>query len=262
MSTKAWSGFRYQNPLKERLKDEFFDALPTTPGVYFMLGEGGHILYVGKAKSLKKRLATYKNARPGREPEHIIEMIEGVRRIHWEDQPTEARALAREFDLIRQLKPPFNIAGAWPELDSYIAIKGEERRLHLRLSSAGPFEEGFKVFGVYPHRARTKAGYGALLRLLYAVNTPRERFHVPAKIAGAVPAYRCAVPFDPAHMGKVTAFLGGRSDALLKALMQGLLANECIPPFMHAGFEEDLRRLKEFFRVMGGVPVPKFPQAG
>ena len=51
-------------PLVERFGEEFFRALPTTPGVYLMCGEAEGVLHVGKALNLRKRLSSYRVAKP------------------------------------------------------------------------------------------------------------------------------------------------------------------------------------------------------
>src|ERR1041384_6092768 len=53
-------------PLLDRLGEEFFRQLPRRPGVYFMCGPGEGVLYVGKAKDLRRRLASYRVANPDR----------------------------------------------------------------------------------------------------------------------------------------------------------------------------------------------------
>jgi len=102
-------------PLIERLGEEFFRALPSTPGVYLMCGAGEGVLYVGKARNLRKRLSSYRVANPERFPRRMIRLLHRVTRIEWDECSTEAAARHREEELICVLMPRFNAAGkAWP----------------------------------------------------------------------------------------------------------------------------------------------------
>ena len=102
-------------PLVERLGEEFFHALPPRPGVYLMCGAGEGVLYVCKARNLRKRLSCYRVANPERFPRRMIRLLHRVTRIEWDECPTEAVARHREEELICVLMPRFNAAGkAWP----------------------------------------------------------------------------------------------------------------------------------------------------
>jgi excinuclease UvrABC nuclease subunit len=98
-------------PLVERFGEKFFTALPTGPGVYFMCGAAEGVLYVGKARNLRKRLGSYRVANPERLPRRIIRLLHQVRRIEWDECPTEEAARQREELLICVLAPKFNAAG-------------------------------------------------------------------------------------------------------------------------------------------------------
>ena len=82
-------------------------TLTDRPGVYRMLGEDGTILYVGKAKSLKKRVASY--TRPDRLPMRLKRMIAETRSMEIIETHTELEALLLEFNLIKELDPVYNI---------------------------------------------------------------------------------------------------------------------------------------------------------
>lgn len=98
-------------PLTERFGEEFFRTLPTGPGVYFFCGASEGVLYVGKARNLRKRLGSYRVANPERLPRRIIRLLHQVRRIEWDECPTEEAARHREELLICVLAPKFNAAG-------------------------------------------------------------------------------------------------------------------------------------------------------
>jgi len=102
-------------PLVERLGEDFFRALPPRPGVYLMCGATEGVLYVGKARNLRKRLGNYRVANPERLPRRIIRLLHRVTRIEWDECPTEEAAGHREELLICVLTPKFNAAGkVWP----------------------------------------------------------------------------------------------------------------------------------------------------
>lgn len=109
-------------PLVERFGDEFFSALPSCPGVYLMCGETEGVLYVGKARNLRKRLCSYRVANPERLPRRTIRLLHQVRRIEWDECPTEEAASQREELLICVLAPKFNAVGKVRER------KGTDRR--------------------------------------------------------------------------------------------------------------------------------------
>ncbi len=98
-------------PLVERFGEEFFRTLPTGPGVYLFCGETEGVLYVGKAKNLRRRLSNYRVANPERLPRRIVRLLHQVRRIEWDECGTEQAATHREGELICAMNPQFNRAG-------------------------------------------------------------------------------------------------------------------------------------------------------
>jgi excinuclease UvrABC nuclease subunit len=99
----------------ERFGNEFFRALPERPGVYLMCGASEGVLYVGKARNLRKRLAAYRVANPERMSRRIIRLLHQTRRIEWDECSTEEAARYREELLICVLAPKFNSVGkVWP----------------------------------------------------------------------------------------------------------------------------------------------------
>ncbi|MGE4373540.1 MAG: excinuclease ABC subunit UvrC [Xanthobacter sp.] len=80
---------------------------PAGPGVYRMLGQDDTVLYVGKAKSIRKRVTSY--TRPVGHTNRIARMIAATLRMEFISTRTEAEALLLEANLIKQLKPRFNV---------------------------------------------------------------------------------------------------------------------------------------------------------
>ena len=85
----------------------FWKHAPMGPGVYRMIGAEGEVLYVGKARSIKKRIAAY--MAPERQPTRIARMVAQTRSMVFVTTETEAEALLLEANLIKQLKPRYNV---------------------------------------------------------------------------------------------------------------------------------------------------------
>lgn len=86
---------------------EFAQKLPESPGVYRMLNDGGDVLYVGKAKALKRRVMSYTNI--NRHPERLKRMVAETAKMEVVNTATEVEALLLESNLIKKLKPRYNI---------------------------------------------------------------------------------------------------------------------------------------------------------
>ncbi len=89
------------------LISEFQKRLPNSPGVYRMFDEANEVLYVGKAKSLKKRVASY--TRLVGHTNRIMRMIRATRHMEFVTTRTETEALLLEANLIKRLRPRFNV---------------------------------------------------------------------------------------------------------------------------------------------------------
>lgn len=102
--------------IKDHLK-----RLPSSPGVYRMLGEREEVLYVGKAKSLVDRVSSY--SRIGGHNQRIASMIMQTRSMEFVVTETESEALLLEASLIKSLKPRFNVLLRDDKSFPYILIK-------------------------------------------------------------------------------------------------------------------------------------------
>src|SRR6185369_2996896 len=102
-------------PLVDRFGPAFFRNLPSGPAVYLMCGPAEGVLYVGKAKNLRKRLCSYRIANPDKLGRRIFRLLHRVTRIEWDECASESAAQFREELLIAVLQPRFNSAGkVWP----------------------------------------------------------------------------------------------------------------------------------------------------
>src|SRR6195256_2340634 len=98
-----------QAPLKGAARIEaYLKTLPDGPGVYRMLNAKGEVLYVGKASSLKKRVASY--AKPTNQSYRIARRISETAEMIFISTASETEALLLEANLIKRLKPRYNVS--------------------------------------------------------------------------------------------------------------------------------------------------------
>ncbi|HYI84633.1 MAG TPA: GIY-YIG nuclease family protein, partial [Acetobacteraceae bacterium] len=90
-----------------RVIENAVTTLPLSPGVYRMLDAKGDALYVGKARALKRRVAAYTQF--GRLPERLRRMVHETRQVEVITTGSEAEALLLEANLIKRLRPRYNI---------------------------------------------------------------------------------------------------------------------------------------------------------
>jgi len=108
----------------------FVKTLPTSPGVYRMFDEAGEVVYVGKARNLKARVTNY--TRPEGLDIRIRRMIEATRNMEFVRTETEAEALLLEANLIKRLKPRYNVLLRDDKSFPYILIATEHEAAELK----------------------------------------------------------------------------------------------------------------------------------
>lgn len=102
--------FPYTNPLKTENWDVFFKEITQEPGIYRMYNNEKELLYVGKAKNLRKRLQSYRYVHPDRSSSKTVRLIHKIDFIEIQTTHSEAEALKLENRWLRDVKPPFNSA--------------------------------------------------------------------------------------------------------------------------------------------------------
>ena len=132
------------------LIQKYLSTLDTSPGVYRMLDEKARVLYVGKARNLKARVSNY--ARPGGHSARIERMISETASMMFLTTNTETEALLLEQNLIKQLKPHYNVllrddksfpnilvtgAHAFPQIKKHRGAKKEKGAYYGPFASAG-----------------------------------------------------------------------------------------------------------------------------
>lgn len=125
----------------------FLKSLTHRPGVYQMLGQGGEVLYVGKAKSLRKRVGSYFR-RSGLSPK-TLSLVKRIVDVQVTVTETELEALLLEQNLIKQYKPPFNILLRDDKSYPYIYMSTADAFPRLSFHRGGKQKKG-RYYGPFP----------------------------------------------------------------------------------------------------------------
>ncbi len=124
---------------------EFWERLPTDPGVYRFLDEQGKPIYVGKAKNLRRRLAQYRKAKRLKRDEKMRRIVHHAVDLEYEVCASDAHALTLELSQIQELRPRFNVSGACRFLYPYLVV-GAFRGGVVVARSTAPLPELLKAF--------------------------------------------------------------------------------------------------------------------
>lgn len=156
--------FPAPQPLVERLGTDWFRNLPPLPGIYRFRDSDGGLLYVGKARNLRQRLAAYRSTH--QHNRRIVRLIHTAAHIEWETLPSESEALAREAEAILQDQPRFNRAGRWKAPPVWFELLESDGTPVIQ-----PWDEpGDGRFGPRP-RSHIRS-HQALARLLWLASHP------------------------------------------------------------------------------------------
>jgi predicted GIY-YIG superfamily endonuclease len=237
-----------------RLFDQKFGAdrlreLPREPGVYLFRDATGRVLYAGKAKDLRRRLAGYRNASRRKAHRKMRRLVREAASLEIRPQESEKQALLLEHQLIHTLRPPFNVAGAYAFLYPAWGIGHHGGRVLLAFTSTPELWSGLELrwHGCFRSRLRARSAFAALVALFGRIGhvEPISRLpDVPLKRGRRLEAFRRI----PAELpSAVDAFLSGESNDLLTLLFERLLESPRARR-ESAAVEEELRTLDDFGR--------------
>ena len=233
------------------IKDEV-RRLPDAPGVYRMMGEDGEVLYVGKARSLKKRVTQYAQGRF--HTQRIALMVDLTRAMEFVTTRTETDALLLEINLIKQLKPRFNVLlrddKSFPEIVIRRDHEAPQLRKHrgahtIKGDYFGPFASAWAV-----NRTLNTLQKAFLLRScsdsVYETRTRPCMLHQIKRCAA--PCTGLVSPEDyRALVDEAEAFLRGKSRAVMARMSAEMQAASDDMEFERAA------RLRDRIRALAAV---------
>ncbi|MES9858860.1 MAG: excinuclease ABC subunit UvrC [Sedimenticola sp.] len=149
----------------------FLKTLTSLPGVYRMLGSGNEILYVGKARNLKRRVSSYFSRSLNR---RIHNMVSQIREIEVTVTHTEAEALILENTLIKSHKPKYNILLRDDKSYPYIFLSAE--RFPRLAYHRGSKKAKGRYFGPYPNAGSMRETL-QLMQKLFPVRQCEDSFY-------------------------------------------------------------------------------------
>ena len=201
-------------------------VLPSAPGVYRMIGHDGAVLYVGKARNLRHRVASYTQI--GRLSARLARMVAETADLEVVTTHTEVEALLLESNLIKRLRPRYNVLLRDDKSFPYILLTGDDdwRRL---LKYRGARNRAGEYFGPFASAGAVKRTLNALERAFLLRSCSDSVFAGRTRPCLKYQLKRCSAPcvgrIDRAAYGELVrqarAFLAGRS----KEVQQALAAN-------------------------------------
>jgi excinuclease ABC subunit C len=197
---------------------------PTSPGVYRMLNTGDDVLYVGKAKNVRKRLASYARVNAPL-PARILRMIAATVAVEIISTTTETEALLLEANLIKQLRPRFNVQLRDDKSFPYILITGDHWAPQI-LKHRGAQSRPGRYFGPFANAGAVNRTITALQRAFLIRSCTDGFFESRTRPCLLYQIRRCSGPCTreidfPGYtelVREANDFLSGRSHLVKKEL--------------------------------------------
>ena len=206
---------------------EFVKQLPNGPGVYRMLNSDGDVLYVGKARSLKKRVSNYAQGRL--HSNRLTRMVRETVHMEFVTTRTEVEALLLEANLIKRLRPRFNVLLRDDKSFPYILITGDSRAPAIYKHRGARARKG-DYFGPFASASAVGRTINSLQRAFLLRTCTESVFETRTRPCLLYQIKRCSAPCtheisDEGYAGLVKEakdFLSGKSQNVKEAMARSM----------------------------------------
>jgi len=229
----------------------FLRTLTHRPGVYRMLDARHKIIYVGKARDLKKRVSSYFQRTQA--STKTAAMMDVVARVEVTVTNTEAEALLLEYNLIKQHRPKFNVVLRDDKSYPYIYASTEQAYPRLRFHRGARSGKG-RYFGPYPSAGAVRQTLNELQKLFLIRNCRDSFFRNRTRPCLQYQIRRCTAPCvgliseaDYAKdIGAAVQFLEGKNQAVIDTFVARMEAAAAAQEYEQAArFRDQIARLKK-----------------
>ncbi len=202
---------------------EYWKNAPDGPGVYRMIADNGDVLYVGKAKNVRKRVASY--TRLAGHVNRIARMISATSSMIFISVATETDALLLEANLIKQLKPRFNVLMRDDKSFPYILIANDHEAPQITKHRGARGRKG-DYYGPFASVWAVNRALNALERAFLLRSCSQSYYDNRTRPCLLHQIKRCSAPCTgeiskedyAALVGKARQFLSGKSQSVREAL--------------------------------------------
>ena len=238
---------------EERTFDEksFLRSLTHRPGVYRMLNAKHKVIYVGKARDLKKRVSSYFNR--SHDSVKTAAMMESVANVEVTVTNTEAEALILEYNLIKQNKPRFNVILRDDKSYPYIYVSTRHSFPRLQFHR-GPRKGKGRYFGPYPSTRAVRQTLNELQKLFLVRQCKDSYFSNRTRPCLQYQIKRCTAPcvdlISEAQYAKdvdvAIEFLEGKNQSVIDRFVDLMEQASAEQHYERAArFRDQISRLKE-----------------
>jgi len=159
----------------EKFGVRFLANVPSAPGVYRFHDAAGVLLYVGQSANLRRRLGQYRLTGRRRKERKRRALVKAAARITWEVCESPLAAALAEIRLIQTLRPPRNVASAYPFLYPFVGVAADGDEVYFCLTTGPVAFPTLEFHGAFRSRDTTRTAFFALMTLLRYVGHPVPR---------------------------------------------------------------------------------------
>ncbi|MDA0824464.1 MAG: excinuclease ABC subunit UvrC, partial [Proteobacteria bacterium] len=226
--------------------------LPTKPGVYQFSDGAGDIIYVGKAKHLKKRVSSYFNSQANMTPK-VRSMVGYVQSMAVTVTRTENEAFLLESNLIKDLRPRYNIVLRDDKSYPYIYVANDEDFPKLSFHRGARNGSG-RYFGPYPNAGAVRSTLNLLQKLFLLRQCDDSYFRNRTRPCLQHQIKRCTAPCVglieaedyKQDVQRAVLFLEGRSQEVVDSLTVDMDARAaCLDYERAAALRDQIQRLQK-----------------